>query len=399
MSAARDMAIESIPQLRIRLRDGLIWVPQWNDRGVTYLVTRPEDDRTFQMGLSEYTLASLFDGQTTVAEAMSISARELGASAFEPHEAERIMQWLVDNRLAEFQGRTALAESTATIPKPAHQRPRDLFWFQIPLFNPERLLHQLDRLFGWFYSTAAILLWLPLWIVAAISLVGNGDELQLASVGILAPTNWISLLFAWIVLKILHELAHGVACTRLGGRISEAGIVLILLTPLAYVDASASTRFRSRWHRMIVALAGMHIEITVAACAIMIRSSLTDPVIRQWLLNTAFMAGVGTILFNANPLMKFDGYYILSDLLRLPNLSGRASLCLKSAVHRVLFGTPIPRPAVDRARSRQLMIFGILQFFWRVMICSTMAVAAATLFHGFGIIASVIGVFGWLLRH
>lgn len=397
----RDAAIDDLGRACIRLEDGLRWTPQFAGREVHYQVTRSDDGHTFQVGLPEYTFISLLDGDTRVAEAVSIAARQLKSDAFTAGDAQRIIRWLIDHRLAKTEetGERAggsnpqgLDDSTAA------RRPRDLFWWPIPLIDPHRWLSRLEHPLGWIYSSAAIPVWGVLWVVALFCLVTQFPEFQAASAGILAPSNWLAMLLAWAGLKVVHELAHGLACTRFGGEVHEAGIVMILLAPVAYLDASSSSCFRSRWQRFVVAAAGIHIELTIAAVCVLLWTRTSDPQMQQWLFNIAFMAGVSTILFNANPLMKFDGYYMLSDLLGMPNLASRSTQCFKSSLHRLMFGEAISLPKSDRPHRWPLTMFGALLVFWRLLVCTTLSITAAQMFHGFGVLLACAAVIVWLFH-
>ena len=124
----------------------------------------------------------------------------------------------------------------------------------------------------------------------------------------------------WLALKLLHEAFHGLACKRYGGTVRSAGAMFILLTPVAFVDVNSAWRFRSKWQRAATAAAGVYGELLVAALAVVVWDHTAQVWLRCLCYDVAIMAGLQTLLFNANPLVRWDGYFILSDLCEIPNL-------------------------------------------------------------------------------
>lgn len=139
---------------------------------------------------------------------------------------------------------------------------------------------------------------------------------------VVAPHNWPSLMIAWILLKVLHESAHGLVCKKYGGVVSETGIMFLWGMPVPYVDVTSSWAFRSKRQRIYTALAGMYVELFVAALAALFWSHTGPGWIHYWCVHLVVIAGISSLLFNGNPLMRFDGYYVLMDLLEIPNLYG-----------------------------------------------------------------------------
>ena len=140
------------------------------------------------------------------------------------------------------------------------------------------------------------------------------------------PLNAFWLYLAFALIKFIHELGHGFMCRRFGGEVHELGIMFLVLFPAPYVDASSAWSFRSRWHRALVGAGGMIFELFVAAICAFAWLAVKDSG-SYWslfLYNVMLIASVTTVLFNANPLLRYDGYYILSDLLEIPNLQSKS---------------------------------------------------------------------------
>ena len=170
-------------------------------------------------------------------------------------------------------------------------------------------------------------------VVVCLGAVGvlyvDWQRFSAGSAGILAPGNWWSLAAAWFVLKLGHEISHAAVCKKYGGTVREMGLIFILFAPVAYVDVTSCWRFSSKWHRIHTAAAGMYAELFLAALAVF-GWSAESAVVQHLLHNVVFMASLTTILFNANPLMRFDGYYLLTDLVDVPNLYSQGTQWVQS---------------------------------------------------------------------
>ena len=167
----------------------------------------------------------------------------------------------------------------------------------------------------------------------------------------------------------------GTAGTRWGldddedGTVRETGIMFILFAPLAYVDVTSSWRFRSQWHRIHVAAAGMYVELAIAGIAAIVWSNTEGGWLSSMCFNTIVMASITTVMFNANPLMKFDGYYILSDALGMPNLYVNGQQYVSYWARRYLLGVPGMLPAWSRGHGIIIRIYGWTSLAWRIMTC------------------------------
>ena len=123
-----------------------------------------------------------------------------------------------------------------------------------------------------------------------------------------------------IVTKSIHELGHGLMCKHFGGECHEIGFMLLVMTPAMYCNTSDSWLLPNKWHRIAIGGAGMYVEIVMAAICTFIWWHTQPGVIHYMALNVIFLCSITTLLFNANPLLRYDGYYMLSDYLEIPNM-------------------------------------------------------------------------------
>ena len=167
----------------------------------------------------------------------------------------------------------------------------------------------------------------------------------------------------------MHELAHAVAVRVWGGEVHEFGISLLLLMPVPYVDASAAAGFRERHRRVMVSLVGVIAETALAAMAAIVWLSVGDGVVRDIAFATMLIGGVSTLLFNGNPLMRFDAYHALADAIDSPGLGRRGDALWLSLAQQYLFGVRQPRrPAVAPGERPWLLGYAAASFAYRVVV-------------------------------
>jgi len=231
-----------------------------------------------------------------------------------------------------------------------------VLYFRKALIDPDKLLARILPWFAWAYTRTAGCFFLLLIAATAWMLLENGEELTAQAVNFFTLEN---LFLSWVLfmgVKIIHEFGHGLTCKRYGGEVHEMGFLFILLTPYLYCDVSDSWMVASRARRVAVTAAGMVAELFMACIAAWLWHILQPGLGRQICLNTMIICSISTILFNANPLMKFDGYYIVTDLLEIPNLRQKGNSVVAGFFLRLL-GMPDTRAAVSEHEKGAL--FGI----------------------------------------
>jgi len=395
-----DFTTRDLSSVRPRLIDDLVIIPQhYGDRTLFHIEVKSKS-RFYRVGEAEYTFISLLDGRTTIAGAITEAARVLGPDALTEQEGFTICRWLIERGMIDM-GEDNMSEP---IDLDGSAQLRKLAGLINPLFikkklgNPDRLLNVLHDWFGWVHSPAGIVVWFVVCLSAIGSLIGNAEQFHSAPEGLLAQSNWFWLGLSWAVLKFIHEIGHGLAAKRYGGKVPEAGVAFVLLIPMAYVDVTSSYRFPSRWHRIHTAIAGMYVELFIAAVAALIYPHIDSAEIRNQLYNVMFTASFSTVLFNANALMRFDGYFILSDLLNIPNLYTDGQQYTSGIWKRIALGEP-RRPLDWRGgKGVAVRVYGIMAAFWRVVVAVSLSIAAAAMFHGAGIVLSAFALAGWLLN-
>lgn len=271
-----------------------------------------------------------------------------------------------------------------------------IMFMRIPLVDPDRFLQQMMPVSRKLISYAGAFVWAATILWALKIVFANFSLVQQQAQGVLSPDNLILLYVGLVFTKILHELGHAVVCRRFGGEVHTLGVMLLVFTPLPYMDATASWSFRSRKKRVLVGAAGMLTELFVAALATFVWANSGAGVLHGLAYNIMFIASVSTLIFNINPLLRFDGYYILSDLLDIPNLHTRAKLFLTHIIEYYCFGCQTSiSPAKSRREAWILAIFGVLSFIYRVIVFTGIIFFVADKFLLAGLIMALFCVIAW----
>lgn len=268
------------------------------------------------------------------------------------------------------------ADSAKLFERYTRQRQREIrskllsiMFVRLPLVDPDRFLERMMPLLRLLFGPVGAAIWLFVVILAGKLVLERLDVATQEAQQILAPNNLVFLYLGLVIIKSLHELGHAAACKRFGGEVHTMGVMLLVFTPLPYVDATSSWSIKSRWHRALVGAAGMIAEIFLASLAVFVWAYTGSTALQSLAYNMMFIASVSTLLFNANPLLRFDGYYILSDLLDIPNLHARSRLHLRHLAEMYLFGC---RDSIGQSRGRReslwLALFGVLSALYRLVV-------------------------------
>lgn len=241
---------------------------------------------------------------------------------------------------------------------------------RLPLIDPDRFLDRTLPYLRFIFSKGFALLW---FVVVALALLLAGanwgalvDTVKLQA---LAPDNLLLLLIVYPVVKLLHEFGHAYAAKLYGGEVHEIGTMFLVFMPVPYVDASASTTFPERGMRMLVSAMGMLAELWLAALALFVWLSVEPGWISQICLNVMLIGGVSTVLFNGNPLLRFDGYYVFADAIGIPNLAQRSNNYLAYLVQSRLFGIESARsPVTAPGEAPWFFFYAIASFCYRILL-------------------------------
>jgi putative peptide zinc metalloprotease protein len=330
-------------------------------------------------------LASLGEERPTQDEMLHLMAQLDGASLL---ATERLPDMA---ELADRAQRTARSKRWRRVANPLYIR--------IPLLDPDRFLNATAGLLRPLASVWGLLLWLGVvgWGVAQASLHWNELTTDLAD-RVLARDNLLILALTFPVLKLLHELGHCYAAKFGGAAVHEAGIMTLIVMPVPYVDVTGATAFPDKWHRALVGAAGMIVETFCAGLAMMVWTHVEPGLARAAAFNVMLIAGVSTLIFNGNPLLRFDAYFILSDLIEIPNLGTRAMRYWGYLVNRYAFGVQgQTSPVQARGERPWFLLYAPASFGYRIWVMVSIALFVAAQLHGVGTLLAVWTVAGGIL--
>ena len=270
---------------------------------------------------------------------------------------------------------------------------------KIPLLDPERFLERSLRwarpLFGW----VGFVVWLAVVLIGVALAAKHWPDLTRdVTDTVLSPKNLLILWFVFPVVKALHELGHAFAVKVWGGEVHEMGLMLLVLMPVPYVDASAASAFRDKKRRAVVGAAGMMVELFVASLALMLWIVVEPGVVRAVCYNVMLIAGVSTVIFNGNPLLRFDGYYILSDLIEIPNLAQRATRHWAWLAQRYLYKLKdLEPPSATMGERRWFVFYAPVSFIYRLMVSFGIVLFIATQFFFIGVLLALWSAIAMLI--
>ena len=396
-----------LEQAVISIRSDLKFMPRRYSGEPSYLIEDPVANRFFNLGANEYEFIAFFDGDKNLKQVfddyVSFTSGNSGQRNIRNAESSSILDWDQARRVVSFfRNENLVATINGSDASPALSDPKNRIanvnpiGLRLRLFDANGISTSLQRNFGFLFSKIACVVWL-IFVIWAIGIAIRDFEKIRSDIGLLIqPENFFWMSVCWIVLKFLHESGHAIRCRMEGGVVGDAGINFLLLLPMPFVDVTSSWRFSSMWKRISVAAAGMYFELFVAAVFILIWSFDFGPTMNRLSVQIVLMASLSTLLFNANPLMKFDGYYILSDLLKRPNLAVNGMRYQRNCLKSLLFG--IEPDYCPTNYDWVTKIYGWLAAVWRVMVALSLLFVAATFLHGAGIVLAGLAIFFWYVK-
>jgi putative peptide zinc metalloprotease protein len=249
---------------------------------------------------------------------------------------------------------------------------------RIPVFDPNRWL---DRSRGLSHALVSIPMAIAITVLLLLggaAALSNSERLMSQTEGLFVFENMLLLYLCMAVMKGLHELGHAHVIKRFGGEVHSFGIMLLLLMPLPYVDATGSWSFRDRHARALVGAAGIIVELALAAIGALVWAWTGPGLVNSLAFNVMLIGSISSLVFNGNPLLRFDAYYVLSDLIDIPNLYQRSGQQWRYMADRYLLGTPrLESPATDHVERAWLIGYGLASFVYRALIFAAILILLA----------------------
>jgi putative peptide zinc metalloprotease protein len=360
-----------------------------------YVLQDTSSGRHHRFSPAAYYLIALMDGNRTVREIWDAAMTQLGDDA--PTQGETILL------LAQLHAADVLR---CDVPPDAlevfqrfthHKRAGRLRRFlnplfaRFPLFDPDAFLERALPLVRPVFSVPGLVAWIAV-VGLALALAGANwralTHTELSSV--LDPRHLLLLALTYVVVKAVHELGHAFATKVWGGEVHEMGIMLLVLMPVPYVDASSASSFGDKRKRMLVGAAGVMVELFLASLGLFVWLNTAPGALRTVAYDVMVIGGVSTLFFNGNPLLRFDGYYVLADALEIPNLSTRSSQYLAYLFQHYVLGLVERRSrATAPGERRWLIVYGLGSYLYRLFILLAIALFVAGKFFFVGVLLAI----------
>ena len=363
-----------------------------------YLLQDPVSNQTHRFTPAARLVIAAMNGQRSVQQLWELANRRLGEQAPTQDDMIRLLGQLHSADMLRSDAMPDTAEAFERGLRQERQVRRRSYMnpmaIRIHLFDPDALLNRLRAPIDLLWSKWGGLLWLAVVLPALILLPMRWDDLgSNFSDQVLATDNLVLLWLVFPLIKALHEFGHAAAVKRGGGEVHDVGVVMLVMIPIPYVEASASTVFKSSFQRAVVAASGILVEMFIAALAFYLWMLIEPSMLRSVLFNVMLVAGVSTLIFNGNPLLRYDAYYMLSDLVQMPNLGARSMKYLGYLVERHAFGvTDAHTPEGSTGERIFLALYGVFSTIYRVLVTVAIALFIAGEFFFIGVLLALWAV-------
>lgn len=369
---------------------------------VWYLLQDPVSNRVHRFSPAARLIIASMDGQRTVENLWELANKRLGDDAPTQDEIINLLGQLHNADLLQSDVTPDASEVFDRGEREEKAKLRRTYMnplsVRIPLWDPDVFLNRFPGLIRLLWSRLGGVIWLLVVVPALVMVPPHWDELSNNfSDRVLAVNNLLLMWLVFPVIKVLHELGHAAATKAGGGEVHDMGLMLLVLMPVPYVDASAATAFKSKYQRAGVAAAGMLVELFLAALAFYLWLVIEPGFVRAVMFNVMMIAGVTTLLFNGNPLLRYDAYYILTDLIETPNLAGRALRYWEYLLRRYVYGVADAEPPhATRGEKAWFLFYGPASTLYRILVTITIALFVASHYLVVGVLLAIWAVFSML---
>jgi putative peptide zinc metalloprotease protein len=362
---------------------------------VWYLLQDPATGRVHRFTPAARLVIAAMDGRRSVDELWELANRHLGETAPTQDEMISLLGQLHATDLLQSDASPDVAELFERGERQDKSRRRRSYMnpmaVRIPLWDPEAFLNRVNSLIRHVWGPWGAVLWLAVVLPALLLLPAHWLELSNnLSDRVLAVDNLLLLGLVFPVIKALHEFGHASATKAGGGEVHDMGVMFLVLMPVPYVDASAATAFKSKYQRALVGAGGMLVELFVAALAFYLWLLVEPGPLRAVLFNVMAVAGVSTVIFNGNPLLRYDAYYILADLIEMPNLAQRSLRYWSYLLERRGLGlADVEAPPATAGEKAWFVFYGLASSIYRILVTVAIALFIAGKFFVIGVVLAL----------
>ena len=378
MSAAPTLAPvtpfgQAAEHLKVKLRADLVVQPQFYEGMTHYVIKDPLALKYFRFKIEEYFLLQQFDGKQNLQDVkkaferkyrpQTISIEDLTRFVAQLHEAGII---LVDS---PEQAKVLIRRRRKNRWRKVWAFLANILFIKIPIIDPERLLTWMYPYFRWIFTSYFVTASVGLMLAAITLVISQWDLFYSKLPEFQSFFNWWTIFSFWIslaIVKIIHEFGHGLTAKHFGGEVHEMGMLFLVLTPALYCDVTDSWLLPNKWHRIWISAAGIYVELFLASIATFVWFYSEPGLLNSLSMATMFICSINTVLFNANPLLRYDGYYVMADWLEIPNLRIKSTQFFAYLIQEKVLGLEIPvQSYLPRSRRFLFVTYAIASYLYR----------------------------------
>ncbi|MBX3420416.1 MAG: biotin/lipoyl-binding protein [Pirellulaceae bacterium] len=412
MTTMADSLVNSaLRPLRVRRRPDLQAERHLYHGRSYWVVKEPVGLNYFRFHDEEYAILNMLDGHISLQQIKDRFQAQFAPQRITLHDLQQFIGMLHRSGLvisqATGQGRQLRRRGDEKKKKELLGKLANIFALRFRGIDPERILGFLNP-FTWWIFTLPVLILIAIFGLSALTLVlVNFQEFRSklpTFEQFFAAHNWIYLGVTMGLVKILHEFGHGLSCKRYGGECHEMGVMFLVFTPCLYCNVSDSWMLPNKWHRVFIGAAGMYVELTLASIATYLWWFSEPGMFNFLCLSVMFICSVSTVVFNGNPLLRFDGYYILMDILEIPNLRQKATEILKRWFQQKCLGLELQdNPFLPQRNKMWFGLFTVASVIYRWVVVFSIMMFLIKVLEPYGLqalgrIVAAAGVVGMIAK-
>jgi putative peptide zinc metalloprotease protein len=366
--------LERRKHVKMLLRRDLVIEAHKYEGKTFYVVKDPVSLRYYRLKDNEYFLLQFLDGKRTLEDAQKEYEKHYRPDRLKLEDLEAFAQQLFKAGLAQNDapkaGRQLFDNRKKRLRREWFQALTNILYIKIPLFDPDRLLNRMVKPLGWIFTGWFFSLSVGVMLAALLLVATHFETFRTKLPDYHAFFRFSTVVNLWVALglvKVIHEFGHGLSCKRFGGEVHEMGALFLCLSPALYCNVSDAWTLPNKWHRIIISAAGIYVELIIAAIATFVWwNTPSHPFVNNLSLSLMVVCSVSTVVFNANPLMRYDGYYVLADWLEIPNLRERSNRFLKNLVLEQCLGVEVqPEPYMALWRRLLFVFYAVVSYVYR----------------------------------
>jgi len=395
-----DHKMPSGPPVKLKMRPDLTFDRQTYQGVEFWVVKEPLAQKFFQFPPAVFYLLKQLDGEQTIDGLQDKYHAEYAPKRITRQDLQQLLTRFHNDGLVTSdvagQGSELMKRGEKNLRMERLQMMSNILAIRYRGFDPEGILNFLNRYLWWVFTFTCMCFVFVAAAIALMSVLINWSAFQAKLPGFEAffdPKQWYIFVGVLAFTKMCHEFGHGLSCKRLGGECHEIGFMLLVLTPCLYCNVSDSWRLPNKWHRAAIGAAGMYVEIILATIATFAWWFVQPGLIQEICLKIMLVSSVSTVLFNGNPLLRFDGYYIMSDVLEIPNLSQKSTKALTTLLGRNWLGLEIPDDhLMPTNRPLAFAMFTVASFCYRWIIMFSIIYFLMTWLEPYGLESLGVGI-------